>query len=208
MLIGMGIRTCLLLILFLLSPVAMAELAYHGFHVDDHLLDDGQKAVFSALASASVTEQLHIVEALDLPPELLDFFKKTKIMVDPALRGSPATFVVYDGKGAIHIQAIVFPANKPILLHELLHAYHYAVLSLNNRAILNAYDVASHAGVYPAQFQHAHFLSNDKEFFAVTGSIYLFGNIEQPPFNCAIVSTSDPAYLAFLEKIFGHHPCK
>ncbi|HEV7816714.1 MAG TPA: hypothetical protein VGP06_16640 [Janthinobacterium sp.] len=202
-----SIRALLLSALFLASPLAMAQVEYHGFHIDDHLLDSAQKADFSPAAVDSVIEQLHIVESVGLPPELLDFFKGTRILVDPALRGNPGYFSVRDGEGAVRIQPIVFPANKPILLHELLHAYHYAVLSMKNPAILKAYDAASRSGVYPAQFQKAHFLSNDREFFAVTGTIYLFGKIQQPPFNCAILSTSDPDYLAFLENTFGRHEC-
>jgi hypothetical protein len=204
----MVIRTLLIGMLFLVSPLAMAEMEYHGFHIDDHLLDRGQEDSFSALAWASVIEQLHIVESVNLPPELLNFFKQTRILVDPALRGNPGVFSVRAGEGAVHIRPIVFPANKPILLHELLHAYHYSILSLTNPAVLSAYDAASRAGVYPVQFQKAHFLANEKEFFAVTGTIYLFGEIQQPPFNCEILSKSDPAYLAFLEKTFGRHDCQ
>jgi hypothetical protein len=41
----------------------------------------------------------------------------------------------------------------------------------------------------------------------VTSTIYLFGRIQQPPFDCRILSTTAPAYLAFLEKTFGRHEC-
>jgi hypothetical protein len=36
---------------------------------------------------------------------------------------------------------------KPILLHELLHAYHFNILSLRNPAILKAYDSARRADI-------------------------------------------------------------
>jgi hypothetical protein len=61
---------------------------------------------------------------------------------------------------------------------------------------------------YPLRFQQRpNFLSNEKEFFAVTGTIYLFGKIQQVPFTCETMSKSDPAYMAFLESTFGHHEC-
>jgi len=89
----------------------------------------------------------------------------------------------------------------------LLRAYHFNILSLRNPAILKAYDSARRADIYPPEFQKANFLSNEKEFFAVTGTIYLFGKIQQPPFTCETMSKSDPAYMAFLESTFGHHEC-
>lgn len=202
----MTIKACLLALL-LVSPLAMADIDYHGFHIDDHLLDSGQKESFAAQPAASIIEQLNIVEAAALPPAILEFFKQTKIMVDPEVRGNPGLFSIRDGVGAVRIQPIVFPANKPIMLHELLHVYHFYVLSLRNPAIVDAFGAASRSGVYPAQFQRAHFLQNEKEFFAVTSTIYLFGKIQQPPFNCETLSKTAPAYLAFLETTFGRHEC-
>ncbi|MDP3332488.1 MAG: hypothetical protein Q8Q40_05595 [Methylococcaceae bacterium] len=90
----------------------------------------------------------------------------------------------------------------------MLHAYHHRVLGSADQAIVNAYQKAKHPGVYPANFQSAHFLENAKEYFAVIGTIYLFGNIQQPPFNCAIPSKLDPEYLAFLGEQFSPHSCK
>jgi hypothetical protein len=203
----MNIRAVLPVILFLVSPMAMADLEYHGFTIDDHLLDSGQKARFAAQSAASVIEQLNIVEAANLPPDVVNFFKQTKILVDPAVRGNPGLFSVRDGDGAVRIQQIAFPASKPILLHELLHAYHFYILSLKNPAIIDAYAAASRTGRYPAEFQKAHFLQNEKEFFAVTSTIYLFGKIQQPPFNCEVLAKTDPGYLGFLEKTFGRHEC-
>lgn len=204
----MRCKIFLMLSLLAAAPFACADMEYHGFTIDDHLLDSGQKAIFAEQPAASVIEQLNIVEAAGLPPAILDFFKKTKIVVDPSVRGNPGVFSERNGEGAVRIQPIVFPANRPIMLHELLHAYHFYVLSLNNPAIHNAYDAAGRAGVYPAQFRQAHFLQNAKEYFAVTSTIYLFGKIQQPPFNCAILAKNDPDYLAFLEKTFGHHDCR
>lgn len=201
-------RIFLMLSLLLAAPAAFADMEYHGFTIDDHLLDDAQKASFAAQPAASMIEQLNIVEAAGLPPAILDFFKKTKIVVDPSIRGNPGLFSERGGEGAVRIQPIVFPVNRPIILHELLHAYHFHILSLKNPAIRDAYDAASRAGIYPAKFQQAHFLQNAKEYFAVTSTIYLFGEIQQPPFNCATLAKNDPAYLAFLEKTFGHHECR
>jgi hypothetical protein len=58
------------------------------------VLDSDQEASFSALGAPSLMQQLAIVESVGLPPEMLDFFKKTKILIDPALRGQPGNFSV------------------------------------------------------------------------------------------------------------------
>jgi hypothetical protein len=202
----MNLRALLAAALFLISPLAMADFEYHGFTIDDRLLDGGQKASFAALGAPKLIEQLGIVESVGLPPEMLEFFKKTKILIDPALRGQPGIFSVQNGEGLVTIQPISFPANRPILLHELLHAYHFHALP-RHPAILEGFEAASRAGVYPPEFHRSHFLENPKEFFAVTGTIYLFGRIQQPPFNCNVVAKNDPTYLAFLEKTFGRHEC-
>ena len=47
---------------------------------------------------------------------------------------------------------------------------------------------------FPARFQSSHFLENGKEFFAVTGTLYLFGDIQQPPFSCAALDKLDADY--------------
>jgi hypothetical protein len=203
----MNIKGFLIASLFLISPLAIADNESHGFTIDDRLLDSSQKAEFSARASASLFEQLAIVESVGLPPDMLDFFKKTRIVIDPALRGNPGIFSVINGEGQVTVQPAAFPAKKPILLHELLHAYHFKIASLRNPAILAGFDAASRAGVYPPAFHRAHFLENPKEFFAVTSTIYLFGRIQQPPFDCKVLAANDPAYLAFLEKSFGRHEC-
>jgi hypothetical protein len=191
-----------------ISPPALAGMDYHGFHIDDHLLSDEQKARFSSLDAPSLDRQLDIVESVGLAPDILNFFRGITIFVDPALRGNPGYFSVRDGQAIISVQPIVFAENKPILLHELLHAYHYGVLSMRNQTILDAYDAAKHGNFYPAPFQNSHFLSNEKEFFAISGTIYLFGKIQQPPFDCAILANTAPDYLAFLGKTFGQHPCR
>jgi hypothetical protein len=202
-------RTRWLLSLCLLSPLALAlaQADFHGFQVDQQLLDADQKASYAGAPSASLQGQLGIVESVGLLPEQLAFFKQVRVVVDPALRGNPGVFTVRDGEGVVAVQPASFPDNKPILLHEFLHAYQYRVLTLQNAAIRDGFDAAKRAGVYPAAYQKAHFLENPKEYFAVTSTIYLFGKIQQPPFNCELLARNDPAYLAFLEKTFGHHDC-
>ena len=199
-------RFAALLVSCLASLNAVAT-DYNGFQIDEHLLDAGQHAAFSGAASASVIDQLKIVESVGLPPAVLEGLKKTKINVDPDLRGQPGIFAVRNGEGAVWIRPIVFPSNKPILLHELLHAYHYNVLTMRNREVQGAYERAKNGGLFPAAWQASHFLENPKEYFAVTGTLYLFGDIQQPPFHCTELAKLGADYLAFLAAQFGPHEC-
>jgi hypothetical protein len=175
---------------------------YHGFQIDDRARQLAPEAL------ASLTAQLDVVEAVGLPPGVLDALRQTPIVVDPDLRGQPGIFAVRRDAGAVYVRPIVFDANKPILLHELLHAYHFRVLHMDRPEIEQAYEQAKGAGLYPARFQSAHFLENGKEFFAVTGTLYLFGDIQQPPFRCVALDKLPPAYLAFLAQQFGPHQCR
>jgi hypothetical protein len=175
---------------------------YHGFQIDD----SAQPLAPEALAS--LTAQLDVVESSGLPPGVLASLKQTPIVVDPGLRGNPGIFAVREGSGAVYVRPIVFDANKPIVLHELLHAYHFRVLRLDRPEIQQAYQHAKASEAFPARFQSSHFLENGKEFFAVTGTLYLFGDIQQPPFSCTALARLDSDYLAFLAAQFGPHACR
>ena len=175
--------------------------ALEGFRIDQ------SKQALAPEVMASLNAQLDVVASAGLPPQVLDAMKGTTIVVDPDLRGNPGMFAVRDGIGAVYVRPIVFASNRPILLHELLHAYHFKVLGMKRPEIQQEYQRVKNANLFPARFQGAHFLENHKEFFAVTATLYLFGDIQQPPFSCAALSKLDAAYLAFLGAQFGPNKC-
>jgi hypothetical protein len=195
-------RLCASFLSLALACAGATAADYHGFQIDD----SAQQLAPDALAS--LTAQLDVVEAVGLPASVLATLKQTPIVVDPGLRGNPGIFSVRGGSGAVYVRPIVFDANKPIVLHELLHAYHFRVLRLDRPEIQQAYEHARHSDAFPAHFQSSHFLENGKEFFAVTGTLYLFGDIQQPPFSCAALAKLDAGYLAFLAAQFGPHACR
>jgi hypothetical protein len=184
--------------------VAGAALAAdsHGFHVND------PRGALTAEAQASLDEQLQIVESVGLPPAVLEAIRETPIVIDPELRGQPGIFTVRGGEGVVLVRPIQFPANKPILLHELLHAYDFRMFRMSDPTVAATYTRVKDSGLFPAQFQSSHFLANAKEFFAVTGTLYLFGDIQQPPFRCASLAKLGQDYLDFLATRFGPHSCK
>jgi hypothetical protein len=174
---------------------------YNGFKIDE------SREVLSREARESLFKQIDIIESAALPPAVLDAMKQTPVVVAPDLRGNPGIFTVRDGVASVYVQPIEFPSNKPILLHEFLHAYHFRVIHLDRPEIQEEFQLAKHSSLFPARFQSSHFLENAKEFFAVTGTLYLFGNIQQPPFDCTALSLLRPQYLKFLADQFGPPRC-
>jgi len=64
-----------------------------------------------------------------------------------------------------------------------------------------------HPGYYK-QYSRAQFLEAPNEYFAVIGSIFLYGKrIDQPPFDCSLPAKYQPQFIAFLTEQFGPHPC-
>jgi hypothetical protein len=105
------------------------------------------------------------------------------------------------------MKAEKLPADRPILLHELLHAYHGVKLG-PTPMIRDSYRQALQSGIYN-RYRKAHFLEAPNEYFAVIGSIFLYGKrIDQPPFDCALTAKYQPQFIQFLTEQFGPHPCK
>lgn len=187
---------------FLVIAGSAAAADSHGFHVDD------PQNALTPEAQASLDEQLQIVESVGLPQAVLDKLRQTRIVINPDLRGQPGIFTTRGGEGVVLVRPVRFPANKPILLHELLHAYDFDTFRMADPKIEATYRRARDGDLFPAQFQSSHFLANAKEFFAVTGTLYLFGDIQQPPFRCASLARLGQEYLDFLAAQFGPHSCK
>ena len=193
----------LLAVCIALLSVSAAALAAdsHGFHVDD------PQGALTADTQAALDAQLQIVESVGLPQAVLDTMRQTPIVIDPGLRGQPGVFMPRNG-GVVVVRPFVFPANKPILLHELLHAYDFKVLGMADPEVAAAYRDARANAAFPPQYQSSHFLANAREFFAVTGTLYLFGDIQQPPFACASLARLRQDYIDFLAARLGPHSCK
>ena len=96
-------------------------------------------------------------------------------------------------------------SKRPILLHEMLHAYDANQWDFNHATVIAAYERALSEKLYPPSAVKAHFLSNPREYFAISATIYLVGQIQQEPFNCAVLAKKQPRYVEFLEQLFGKH---
>jgi hypothetical protein len=95
------------------------------------------------------------------------------------------------------------PSERPIILHELLHAYHANVLpqGVQNPTIILYYNLAKSEQSYPAD---AYLMSNEKEFFAVTASVFLYGKDDK--ITRANIKEKQPEYYNYLVWLFGFDP--
>ncbi len=176
-----------------------------GFQVDFGRVTEREKQT----VRESLDQQLAVVESAGVPVRTLEFFREIPIVIDPALTKTFGQYANLAGRRVVRIRPGRLPSNRPIIMHELLHAYQREVLKVPTPQIEQAYQQAISAEMYPVGYRNAHFLKNSREYFAVIGSIYLFGKrISQPPFTCSIPARSQPEFLAFLADQFGVHECK
>ena len=96
--------------------------------------------------------------------------------------------------------------DDPILLHEFLHAYHARLMpnGYDNLGIKGYYADAKSKDVFDKK---SYTLMNDREFFAVTASIFLAGkeSIHEPKTREALKEKL-PDYYKYLVGVFGFDP--
>lgn len=191
-------------VMWLLATPAAAQddnaggtFVYRGFTVNTSAAQDVPN--FKAVV-ASLKHQIDIVTDSGASPAVSDFFKSQEIVVKPGQADGGGHFSA-NSKG-VTVDAAVDAPEKPVLLHELLHAYHFRVLpgALQNPDLLRFYDNARQDGLYPPD---SYVLKNVQEFFAVTASLYLWGNVDRPPHTRENLRGKQPVYYKWLGQLFG-----
>ena len=172
-------------------------LHYRGYSVD---LSTMAAADIPAVTKA-VSVQIDMVERVGLKAEIIAFFRKVPLKVEPHLKGFLGTY----GKGVINLAPWQIDSHDPTLLHEFLHAYHAQKLpsGYDNPEIDAFFKDAAGKPRYEGT-NASYFLTNNREFFAVTGTIYLNGS--QPynrPYSRAAIKAAQPDYYKFLGTLFG-----
>lgn len=172
-------------------------LAYRDFSID---LSEARDAPNLEAIQASLRHQIDIVADCGAKGEILDFFKSQLIFVRPGMGDGGGRFGA--GSTGVSVDVAVDAPEKPVLLHELLHAFHYRVLpqGVANPDIITFYQRAKDGAFYPSD---AYVLKNVQEFFAITASLYLWGNVDRPPHNRATLREKQPVYYKWLGDLFG-----
>jgi hypothetical protein len=115
----------------------------------------------------------------------------------------PVDFAEDTRRGVVMVRPPMLDPQRPAVLHELLHAYHAHMMpqGVQNPAILLYYTAAKSQHVYP---DNAYLLTNEKEFFAVTASVFLYG--KDGPFTRPSLKEKQPDYFKYLVWLFGFDP--
>ena len=188
------------------TPLTARGEELRGYQIDMSRLTPQQKATITA----SYVEQIKIIEVANLPKDMVDFFKTVPTIIDPEFSKS-GTHALYrrpkdNPKGQVESDLTPIDPEKPVFLHEMLHAYDANVWDFKNPVILEAYNKAMAEHYYSPKTEKSHFLLNAREFFAVAGTIYVVGTIKQEPYDCKVIAAKQPKLVEFLETLFGPKP--
>lgn len=181
-------------------PEATAGLLeYRGFNAD---VSDISTLPNRAEILAALRRQFDICLGAGLGPDTLSFFQSVPLALKVKEKGDAGSPGLYNGRGAI-LRPLVYESDRPILLHEYMHAYHHKLLPGGNANpdVLAFYRRARDtAGMYPAG---SYMLSNVNEYFAMTASVFLHGSAARDPYTRATLKAKQPLYFGWLEKQFA-----
>jgi hypothetical protein len=168
---------------------------YRGFHVD---LSGARGTMPDVKMIDAVKRQIDIVEQVKLKPGVVAFMRSVKVWANPKKTGLGPGH--YSHKTGIDLQMAQLDPKKPILLHELLHAFHDQQLpnGFANADVEKFYQRGG-AADWP---KDSYMMSNAHEFFAVTASVYLYGDIPRPPESRKQLRDKQPQYYQWLAELF------
>jgi hypothetical protein len=177
------------------APLATAaqapvETSYRGYVID------WQGSIASPEIVKSIEQQIDLVEAVKVSPEVMAFFRAQRILIneDPE-EGSRAGMRTF-------LARRVYPADNPVLLHELIHRWTFDRIPgrAQNPELVRLYEAAKARGDWPAS---AYLYKNPNEFLAMTASTVIHGRAARPPFTRDTVRTKLPDVYAFIVRTFG-----
>ncbi len=168
---------------------------YRGYRIE--IDRDVPNAEIGQLRRAA-EHQVDIVEATSLDEGIKAFLRRFPVVVRSGTGGESH----YSGGDSVTIAVADPKDDRPILLHEYMHVYHFRKLpgGRDNPDILTFYGRAKDGGFYPA---NAYLLKNQGEFFAMTASVYLHGKLAREPFTRDELQQKQPVYYRFLTRLFG-----
>ena len=174
------------------APQDWSKFRYRGITIDVSALADYENPESNI---ASLRRQIDIVADVKTRPEIADFFLKVTTTLGPVPGGGPG---FCSGRFVVMTPEVI-PPDRVVLLHEFLHAWHGTLKPEAQRELTKYHQQALHAyGLAPTEY----FLTNVGEFFAVTASIYLHGQIPRPPATRQAIQRAQPEYYRFLASLF------
>ena len=197
-------KLCTLLLCFAIVVPAHSQALpddMDGFRVNLTGLTDEQRQALMP----SLRRQLQIITSVHLPAAMLAFFRSVPIVVQRSYNEKSRAMYRdsgFGGLGEVDTGLLPLDDDKPVLLHEMMHAYDAKYWHHNNPDVNAAYQAALTQSLYAPK---SHFMQNQGEFFAISATVYLYGPVAQPPHNCEVLALRQPQYVEFMERLFGHH---
>ena len=145
-----------------------------------------------------------------IPPEKAGRNRSFTIWDSKTMRWSNPNFIdlaADAGTGVIKLRPNMLKyAEDPVILHELLHAYHNKLMAggLENLGVKAWHAEAVSKNVFPKE-EYA--MANPQEFFAVTASVFLADKESiHEPHSRARLKEKLPKYYKYLVELFGFDP--
>ena len=169
---------------------------HRGFTID---VTEVISAADYAPVIAAMKGQLDLVANVKMPAAAQAFFRTVPLVMQ-AITGRPRY-----GAGRVVIplrSEAPYGSDRPIVLHELCHAYHDMKLAdgFSNPTILGFYVQAKQGGKFPGD---SYMLSTNPEYFAMMTSVFLHGSAARDPFVRDSIRVKQPAMYDWLVKEFG-----
>lgn len=173
-------------------------LNYRGMRIDIGAI---QSASNRDAIVESLRRQIEIVDEAAMKPEQKAFLKTVPLSISPSFTGADNGNYTNALRGVV-LSAGVFDHDKPVLLHELMHAYHDQKTpgGFRNAEILTLYQQARADQKFP---QGSYMLSGVGEYFAMMASVYLHGTAARDPFTREAIKEKQPDCYKWLEGEFG-----
>ncbi len=168
--------------------------SYHGFRID---LAGARGSMDGSSALAAIEHQIDIVDRSGVGPSMLAQFRAVPIRMSTSSGGSH-----YSGGSEVALGALQPDDDRPVLLHEYMHVLEYRSFpgGFHNATVGRFFEQARAEGLYPPD---SYMMSNPAEFWAVTASCYLNGTVAREPFTREALRARQPAYYAYLSRLFG-----
>jgi len=188
------------------SAVVAEEFSYRDYRID---LSRIVGHVDLEAAKTVMRKQIDLVEAVEMRPELRNFFRSVRVELTsdlPIGDGGHARGAYASSDKLVKMTALIGSrASAPVLIHELAHAVHAQLVpqGYKNEKIMAMYQASRQSGRYPPD---AYVIHNEREWFAVLSTVFLAGTDSYAPFTRSRLKEQEPEAYAFLITIYGPQP--
>ena len=179
---------------FLIGATAVAAFPRAALAADYSI--DWQGEPVDPAVLARIERQIAMVRAVPVRADIKAFWAAETIHINrkpgEGSRAADQVFLTRDP----------FPDDNPVLLHELIHSWHFAKLANTPRVqpLRDAFAAEKAQPHWPAR---AYMYTDISEYLAMCASVVIHGHAARPPYTREDVRAKLPATYAFIIQEFG-----